>query len=155
MSQLQSSAPPQSREVAAIRSVGPFRTTQGVRTPKIPSRGVVLAEKKSGVAPVHRMTQKFSELLDTFERSRRALPDTISMGLQFLEFEKLQLFKVSELSVGKTCFRFFSATSPPSLVCPGANLNLKSRATSRRSSYLIVDPVPTQKEWSQLLAKND
>ena len=41
-------APPQSREVAAIPSVCPFRTAQEVRTPKIPSRGIVSAEEKSG-----------------------------------------------------------------------------------------------------------
>ena len=102
----------------------------------------------------HRMASFFPELFNTFERSRRAPPDTTSVGSQFLAFEKLQLFKVSERSVWKTCFPFFSAASFD-FSLPKCKLELEVKGNMLTSSYSVVDPTPTQNEWSQLFAKND
>ena len=52
-------------------------------------------------------------------------------------------------------FSFFSAVSPLILGCPSADLNLRWTTPCQRSSYLAVDLIPAQDEWSQLLGGSD
>ena len=73
------------------------------------------------------------------------------MGLEFLAFEKLQLFKVSE-RLKKIVFRFLGHIASD-FSLPKCKLELEVKGNMLTSSYLVVDPIPAQDEWSKLLGK--
>ena len=78
------------------------------------------------------------------------------MGSQFPEFEKLQLFKVSERSVKKITFPpVFFGRIASDFSLHKCKLELEVKGNMLKSSYSVVDHIPNQNEWLQLLVKND
>ena len=96
----------------------------------------------------------FGVILNIREISLSSLGRSLC-GLQILEFEKLQLFKVSERSAWKNLFPVFLGRIASDFILPKCKLELEVNCNMLTSSYLVVDPTPDQNEWSHILGKND
>ena len=68
------------------------------------------------------------------------------MGAQFLEFEKLQLFKVLERSVEEKKIPVFLGRIASYFSLPKCKLELEVKGNMPTSSCSVVDPVPTQSD---------